>query len=189
MGTTCTHKPPGMPVVDFLIQHGCFTWSDDNPYRYRVLDSALVNLTEFYAAVEMVNKETGDRRVWAAMVKITFIRSKRQFYGGPENFCYKDMDESMGPYYHNCPERILKLLTPTEYAYAQSWRAECWAKIEAKKARPKNKRGTCLLYGGDVFVLEESLGPRGWKATQSATGYSYRMKRSQVAAAEVLCQA
>lgn len=134
MGTTCTHKPKGMPVVEFLTQHGCFRWSDANPYAYRVLASAMIKFTEFYAAVEQVHKETGQRRVWAAVCKITFM-GREDNWG--HNFCYKDMDESMGPYFHNCPERILKLLTPTEYKYAQDWRDACWAKIEAKKARPK----------------------------------------------------
>lgn len=188
MGTTCTRKPTGMPVAQFFVEHGVLSWSDDNPYTFRVLDTALIGLTEFYAAVEQVHKETGERSVWAAVIKVTFLRTSR---GGPwsHNFCYKGMDESMGPFQTNCPERILKLLTPTDCLYAQNWRDDCWAKIEAKKARPKNKRGTCLLYAGDVFVLEESLGSRGWKVHQAATGYTYRMKRSQVAAAEVLCQA
>lgn len=189
MGTTCTHKPHGVSVADFLIQHGVFRWGEENPHTYRVLDTALVNLTEFYAAVEMVHKETGERRVWAAMVKVTFIRSKRQFYGETENFCYKDMDESMGPCYYNCPERILKLLTPTEHAYAVKWREECWRKINKKKARPKIKPGMHLLYSGRVFQTEESLGPRGWRVYErdGDTGYSYRLNRSQVAASEILC--
>lgn len=183
-----------MPVAQFFVEHGVLSWSDDNPYTFRVLDTALIGLTEFYAAVEQVHKETGERSVWAAVIKCTFIRTPRKDHWTRDNpwdhnFCYKAMDETVGPCQTNCPERILKLLTPTEYKYAQDWRAECWAKIKAKKTRPKNKRGTCLLYAGDVFVLEESLGSRGWKVHQAATGYTYRMKRSQVAAAEVLCQA
>lgn len=192
MGTTCTHKPKGVSVTEFFVNHGVLRWGDDNPHAYRVLDTALVNLTEFYAAVEMIHKETGVRRVWAAVIKVTFIRTARVSRyrdGWEENFCYKDMDESMGPYQTNCPERILKLLTPTEYQHAQDWRDACWAKIEAKKARPKNKPGTCLLYGGNVYVLEKSLGPRGWRAHEAEHGWEYRMKRGQVAASEVLCQA
>lgn len=188
MGTTCTHKPKGMSVADFFAEHS-FRWSDEAEHTYCVLATAFLNLTEFYAAVEMIHKVTGERRVWAAVIKVTFIRSKCCHYGECENFCYKDMDESMGPYYTNCPERILKLLTPTEHEYAKSWRAECWAKINAKKARPKIKPGMHLLYNGRVFQTIESLGPRGWRVYElgGETGYSYRMKRSQVAAAEVLC--
>lgn len=183
MGTSCTHKPKGMPVVEFLTQHGCFRWSDDNPYAYRVLDSALVNLREFYAAVEQVHKETGVRRVWAAVFKITFIGR-----GWDHNFCYKDMDESMGPCLYNCPERILKLLTPTEYEHANDWRAECWKRINAKKARPKIQPGTNLMYGAEVYCIKEYLGGGSWRVLNIDTGFTYRMKRGQVAASVILCQ-
>jgi len=192
MGTTCTHKPKGTSVADFFLEHGVLRWGDDNPHTYKVLATALVNLTEFYAAVEMTHKETGERRVWAAVIKVTFVRTPRvsRYRDGWEhNFCYKDMDESMGPVQNNCPERILKLLTPTEYDYAKSWRTECWAKIEAKKARPKIKPGTHLLYGGRVFQAEESLGQRGWRVHDVEYPNIYRLKRSQVAASEILCQA
>lgn len=186
MGTTCTHKPKGMPVVKFLTEQGCFRWSDDNPYVYRVLDSALVNLREFYAAVEEVHKETGDRRVWAAVFKITLMRAP---LSDPwdHNFCYKDMDESMGPYFYNCPERILKLLTPTEHEHARHWREECWKRINTKKARPKIQAGTNLLYSGRVYCAGESLGQRGWRVRALDTGLTYRMNRNQIAASEILC--
>lgn len=187
MGTTCTHKPKGTSVAEFFLDHGVFRWSDDLPHTYRVLDTALVNLTEFYAAVEMVHKETGARRVWAAIIKVTFLRPSR---GGPwsHNFCYKDMDESMGPFQTNCPERILKLLTPTDCLYAQNWRDDCWAKIEAKKARPKIVAGMQIKYGGTVYIVEKSLGARGLSVRKLDEGWSYRMNRRQVARAEVLCQ-
>ena len=183
MGTTCTHKPKGEPLTEFFIRQGVLRWGDDNPHTYRVLNSAFVRLREYYAAVEQVHKETGERRVWAAVIKVTMGRSKYDDC----NFCWKDMDESMGPYYTNCPERILKLLTPTEHEYAIKWRAQCWAKIEAKKARPKIKPGTCLLYAGRVFQVDESLGPRGWRTHDREDGFTYRLKRSQVAASEILC--
>ena len=41
------------------------------------------------------------------------------------NFCYKDMDESCGPYQTNCPIHILNLLTPIDSEYAMEWRANC----------------------------------------------------------------
>ena len=50
-------------------------------------------------------------------------------------FCYKDMDETMGPCYSNCPTSILKLLTPTKNENANKWRAACYAKQEKKKGK------------------------------------------------------
>ena len=55
------------------------------------------------------------------------------------NIGYKDMEESEGPYYYNCPERILKLLTPTSNEYALRWRKKCWERIERCK-RPLSRR-------------------------------------------------
>ena len=52
MGWTTTYKPQGEPVLDFFIRHGVLAWSDDNPNTYSVLDSALVNMSTFYAAIE-----------------------------------------------------------------------------------------------------------------------------------------
>lgn len=40
-------------------------------------------------------------------------------------FGYKDMDETCGPYYYDCPIGILKLLSPIENKYAQEWRKNC----------------------------------------------------------------
>lgn len=187
MGTTCTHKPKGMTVAEFFIDHGVLRWGDNLPHTYRVLDSALVNLREFYAAIEQVHKQTGERRVWAAVILVTFYRPSRAGYM-PENFCYKDMDESMGPYHTNCPERILKLLTSTEHEYAIEWRQRCWAKINRRKARPKNRPGLHLLYGGDVYTLTEPISGGSWRVLEEESGIHYRMKRRQVASAHVLGQ-
>lgn len=37
----------------------------------------------------------------------------------------KTMDESMGPYYYECPASVLALLSPTESASALEWRRKC----------------------------------------------------------------
>ena len=42
------------------------------------------------------------------------------------NFGYKEMDETMMPYYFKCPKGILKLLTPTDNEYANEWRKRCY---------------------------------------------------------------
>jgi len=66
------------------------------------------------------------------------------------NFGYKDMEEPMGPYYYNCPERILKLLTPTTNEYALKWRKKCWERIKRLKSMPK-------LSQGDIIEFEKPL--------------------------------
>lgn len=125
MGWTSYHNPPrdgAKAECDRLC-----TWENENGTR-RVLDSAIVRLTTYYAAVEHISPD-GTRRVWAAVFLLNLGRG---------NFSYKDMDESVGPTERNCPERILKLLTPLaddDKSYAVQWRADCWANVEARKAK------------------------------------------------------
>lgn len=132
MGWTSSYKTPGQSLTEYFINKGTLRWSSDNPFAYNVLDAAFVNLSEFYAAIEMVEKATGIRRVWAAIFRIKLFKEDRSGH----NICWKDMDESMGPSFYNCPERILNLLTPTDYESANGWRALCRARIAANAALP-----------------------------------------------------
>jgi len=73
------------------------------------------------------------------------------------NFGYKDMEESMGPNEHDCPERILSLLSPVEELYqgyslewAKAWRDGCWAKIKTRQSAPKLEYGALVDLGGMV---------------------------------------
>ena len=182
MGWTTTHKPKGEPVLDFFIRQGVFTWSSDYPNTYRVLDSALVNMSTFYAAVEQVNKETRDRKVWAMVILVRHYPKDPHY-----NFGWKDMDESMFPVECSCPERILKLLTPTDHQSSNEWRAACWANIEKRKARKNLPPGTVLKYGRNLLTIE---GP--WSLNKNKTvvwgpqGQQWIMSRSQILAAEIV---
>lgn len=131
MGWTCTCKPKQQSVSDFLLSSGVFTWSDESPNTYKVLDSAFVNFSEFYAAVECINKQTGERRVFASITLVTLHKDSRN------NICYKDMDESCGPCAYNCPLRILNKLTPTVHEYANEWRERCHQRLQSKKNASK----------------------------------------------------
>ena len=182
MGWTSTYKPKGEPILDFFIHQGVLTWGDDNPNTYRVLDSALVNMGTFYAAVEQVNKETGKRIVWAAVILVRHYPKDPRY-----NFGWKDMDESCGPYETKCPERILKLLTPTDNEYALGWRKSCWANIEKRKARKNLPPGTVLKYGRNLLTVEgPTLFHKGRMTVVDERGYRWAMKRSQILAAEIV---
>ena len=50
------------------------------------------------------------------------------------NFFYKVMDESMGPVESECPESILKLLSPTDSEWANEWRGRCRENAKRKKS-------------------------------------------------------
>jgi len=57
---------------------------------------------------------------------------------------YKDMDESMYPYYFDCPKKILDMLTPTECDNSNKWRKECRRRIPINKAYRKIGPGTVI---------------------------------------------
>lgn len=53
-------------------------------------------------------------------------------------FGYKDIDETMGPFYYDCPNVILKLLSSTDNEYAKTWREKCYANTNKRKpTKPK----------------------------------------------------
>ena len=176
MGWTDSYKPKGEGVTDFLIRCGALRWTGST-HEYKVLDSALVKLKTHYAAIERTNKATGEREVFAS---VTLIRMHKESPSG-YNFLHKEMDETVEPYDAECPERILKLLTPTKYEGANNWRARCWARINAKKARPKITVGTRLEYGLKEYVVTKCLGRRGYEVNGCM-----RMKLTQAARAEIL---
>ena len=91
---------------------------------YEVLKSSMVGTT-YYAAVKK-----GDI-VFAAV----FLTSTDGW-----DFGYKDMDETVGPYYYDCPQSILKLLTPTDNETANNWREAC--KLNAEKKKKQIKLGS-----------------------------------------------
>lgn len=174
MGWTWTYKPKGVTATDFLLNSsGTLKWGEDNPYRYTVLDTSIVNLRTFYAAVEQVHKETGERRVWAAVFLLGYVPKARY-----ENFGWKDMDESMGPCEARCPERILDLLTETEYGHAKDWRARCRTYHADRKAKLKIEPGfTVKLHGRDYQVLEKQRG--GFRVLGVEDGTVYRLTHAK----------
>lgn len=182
MGWMTTYKPKGEPALDFFARTGVFTWSDDNPNKYRVLDGAVVKFNTFYAAIEQTHKETGERHVWAVVILI------RHYPKDVHNFGWKDMSESDGPFASECPERILKLLTPTDSENANDWRKRCWANVENRKTRKNLPHGTVLRYGDREYTIDnEGRGPvknKTWVTDE--IGQPWLMKRSQILAAEIV---
>lgn len=112
MGWTC--MPRNGRTVEDIIKSVC------RPHK--VLDIAVVKLRTAYIACDI--EGTG---VAALVFLLEFNRN------GEYDFCYKDMDESMGPVECSCPERILKLLTAEPVGYAKEWREKCWNSIERRK--------------------------------------------------------
>lgn len=130
MGWMYTTRHKGQSLKKFF--EGRVGVEPDYPGR-KILDFAVVRLRTAYAAFQVAPGE---------VIALVFLLD---FNGdGHFPFGYKDMEESMGPCEDECPERILKLLTPTTSEYALGWRKRCWARIEARKARPRLTHG-CVI--------------------------------------------
>jgi hypothetical protein len=115
---------------------------DRRERSFRVLRSALVQMRRYYAAVERVEKASGERSVSAVVCLVAYNQRDKEGY----IFGYKDMDETMGPCEHDCPAFILDLLTPIDSKWANDWRQAC--RVRLAKVRPR---------AGQVLVLAEPL--------------------------------
>jgi hypothetical protein len=129
--------------------------------KYEVLDSALVQRTTFYAAIK--NKETGE--VFCAVYLIRW--SPKSW----DNFCYKDMTEFSGPCQVNCPQRIMKLLSPLNdendcNGYAREWRKRVEKYWENRNTINSGKiiktENPLLFRSGDEYQYFKKIGRTLW---------------------------
>lgn len=90
--------------------------SGESIIERKVLKSALVNFREYYCALSIVDNRTGSKKVVAGVAKIEY--DNKDF----DNFSYKAMDETYGPFLYNCPESVFNLLTETDSRFAIEWR-------------------------------------------------------------------
>jgi hypothetical protein len=70
------------------------------------------------------------------------------------NFGYKDMDETMKPYYYNAPKSVLDKLTPLtseDNQMAKEWRSACYATIQQKEYIKTLKKGDKIGFDKEFF--------------------------------------
>jgi len=132
MGWTYTHRGK-TTVKEFLTEQvNC----ENEHVRWTLLDIAIVKMRTAYMAVEIIRCDKATNRLDPATRKVVafvFLLDYRP--RDPDyDMGYKDMDESVGPYESECPERILKLLSSTDHEYAVQWRQRCWDNIAKKKS-------------------------------------------------------
>ena len=134
-----THYKKGK--VDRKAECDAYFMEGLNRGYFDVLKSSMVG-SVYYAAVKPLKKYGGkdsngvsvsidiptDEQWVFGVVFLTSTDSKDYF-----NFSYKDMDETVGPCYYDCPKGILDLLTPTDNEWANNWRSECRKRLEEKK--------------------------------------------------------
>lgn len=125
--------------------------------KWEVLKSSMHGST-YYAAV-LRTRPSGESYVFGA-VCLTRVDSSDYC-----DFCYKDMDESMGPGCYDCPLSILDLLSPTENEYALAWRERC-------RATAKNRNSLSRLPVGTT--IEFSICGKSIRATKAAPAYQFK---------------
>lgn len=124
MGWTYSNKPKSESIAEFFRKR---FHTDNDEVSYKMLDCSVVHRHEAYIAYEKIDKITNERIVFGVVSLLGY--DTKSYY----NFGYKDMDESMGPDYHNCPEKILNLLTPTTNENSLEWRKLCKGTITKRK--------------------------------------------------------
>jgi hypothetical protein len=110
-------------------------------------------------------------QVWAGVCLI-HLTPRSDF-----DITYKDLTEYVGPGATDCPESILKKLTPikeslegTYRGYAAGWRKSCWARIESLKSKPRLVNGCLVKFAKPI----EFTG--GWSADTVLVEDAFRQR-------------
>jgi hypothetical protein len=140
-----------------------------------------------YSNAKIVEHSLRGNRLWAQFETHEGKRLIGLFLLGKSNgrWGYKDMDETMHPYYYDCPLRLIDTATEPLNENATKWREtvrEYWKK---KASKPQPVVGLRIKYSGTDYVLNEKAqgNRRGWVVTRVSDGQLFRMKAHQVSAA------
>lgn len=151
------------------------TWNEESSSA-RILRSSMVGST-YYAAVERLNKKTGEKRVIGV---VCLTRVDRGDFG------MKSMSETMGPCESDCPKSILDLLSPTDDEWALEWRDRCRKRAAERKSKPtlgKLPIGSIIEFerNGTTIRLKKQAPAyqfkTPWWMLVSATEFKYWQKR------------
>lgn len=126
-----------------------FTQSSQGGTRsaWDVIHSATVGAV-WYAAIRRTDYDTstpdGSTRERVTYYGAVCLTQRKTPKGSDRTeFFYKDMDESVMPYYFDCPARILDFLdthAPVTEGNAQAWRARCRQRLAEKNQRNKERK-------------------------------------------------
>lgn len=138
-----------------------FTYSRDvegGTAGLKVLASSCPQNRTYYAAAQVITNGVGGE-VFAIICKVLWNPNSKT----GEQFGYKDMEESMGPYEDNCPQNILDLLGPTTSEYALDWRRRCAENLKRRARKIEDgdriKLAAALTFTdghvGDEFIVQK----------------------------------
>lgn len=151
-----------------------------------------------YAETEII-KKNGDRvikhrlvgnHLWMLykgdsgkkLIVLCLIQKSEGQYG------YKDIDETMGPYYYDCPLSFIKEADEPYNDSARNWRE----KVKKHHANKKEKKetfaaGMKIKYGNHAYTLMEYLGRKGWSIVRE-DGEKFRMPNTRMKDCELIAQ-
>jgi hypothetical protein len=116
---------------------------------------------------------------------ITFIGLDLMQSGREDGWGYKPMDESVGPYYYDCPLKFLDMVSEP-VGNAAEWRAKVREQHRKKAEKPKLIAGMIVSFGGYSYRLNHPYAPRkGWAVTRINDGQPFRMPAAYLNRAEV----
>jgi hypothetical protein len=147
----------------------------------RVLDSACVGNRVWYAATRV--ERSGQEPYVIALVCL--VRWNPRDKEGL-HFGYKDMEESMGPCEAECPDRILRLLTPTTNEHALEWRRRCQHRLWLRSRKIEDGMHIRLAqpltftdgHVGSEFILVKQGGALSFRPVSGLGRYRIRNFRS-----------
>jgi hypothetical protein len=167
MGWLFQRDPVDNPVAHMMSK---FTYEDDSR-RQQPLDGARVDNT-VYLAVRSTDKKSDRSFVFAAVILIS--NTKKDGIG------YKDQTETMGPCQYDCPQRIMRLLSPLadlpRIGYAAEWRASVASRRD--ELRRRRQRRNSLRIGSTVTLPSAVRFPGG--ATAAAFCVAYFRRKTPV---------
>lgn len=118
-----------------------------------LIDHAVVGNT-FYALADHKDPAGNPNPKFIVVVLLQYVRGAGGWStidNGANDWGYKDMDESAGPYVYACPQRILDA-SELDHPTAVEWRKHCREWQAAEKARREFVAG---LKTGDVFYVRD----------------------------------
>lgn len=114
-------------------------------------------------------------------IGLTLIDSRRG------EVAVKCMDETVGPHYYDCPLAFLAQADAPVGPYAGPWREQVRAFHASRSAkRAATRPGLRVIYDGHTYVLQHSLGRRGWTVLRERDGLVLRIKARQLRDATLL---
>lgn len=150
-------------------------------YRATKAEAVQRELSDLQAHCTLLDSRLIGTRLWflaerngIRWIGLTLIESSGR------DVAVKHMDESVGPYYYDCPLSYLRNASAPQGDYAGPWREKVLA-FHAQRALQRARRslaasGQRVCLASEVYVLEQSLGRRGWAVTRERDGLRMRLR-------------